>query len=565
MHNLKYLIRPLDQGYVSSFNLLHSPANILIYPSANVKIETHGTHKRWGYLEDRDLGTGVDVLGIATFTKKDPSKSYTLYLTDSDLCKKETAPKTFSYITETYVEGNITTIDGITVTGAGTDWDGNVAKDDYFVLNDDHTSDAEPDTSWRKILSVNGTTIVLTAAYEKNITGQTKSYKIRKVYTVPTDEYWSWAIVGDLFCFSNGNVNVQYWDGDTDYASDLDSTNAIKARYLTEYAERLILVDYGSTRDPLGIAWSKNNDPATWDDTTSGSAQFLTTEDFLTGAGVIGQNLMLYKKKSYIIGNRSGISTAPIYFTRKRYGYGVYAPYSVVTYMGTQAFLGEDNFYMVVGSVLEPIGDDIRDFFFDNVTMTNAAKTYGFVNMTERELIWIANAGATKGVLAFVYNWQEKKWYIYSYADTIKCGGLGADAVYYLGDDDGKVYTYSDDCKGDDGSNIISQSVSSALNIPDQIQQISGHLFTVYEVKLTYVDHGNVSTIVSVSADGGESWSSDTQTIGTAGADGTVKSTTFPFIVTGEFFNIKVYHTGKALTFEWLELTVGLVPSGDIT
>jgi len=75
-------------------------------------------------------------------------------------------------------------------------------------------------------------------------------------YTVPTNERWTWAVVGDKFCFTNGNVNVQYWTG-TGSAADLNASVAVQARYCIEYANRLFIADYGATRDPYGVAGSK--------------------------------------------------------------------------------------------------------------------------------------------------------------------------------------------------------------------------------------------------------------------------------------------------------------------
>jgi len=81
---------------------------------------------------------------------------FTLYLTDTDICKYEgSSGKTFSYKTPTYTTGTITDITNAVVTGSGTSWDtSGIAAGDYFILDTDHTSDEEPDTTWAEIKSI---------------------------------------------------------------------------------------------------------------------------------------------------------------------------------------------------------------------------------------------------------------------------------------------------------------------------------------------------------------------------------------------------------------------------
>jgi hypothetical protein len=335
--------------------------------------------------------------------------------------KKTGTNETFAYITDTYTTGTISSISGTTVTGSGTAWDTNVAAGDYFIMDDDHSANIEPDANWGSIASVTDAThLELDAGYTKNGT----TYKIRKVYTTPSNEYWATAIVNDTFCFSNGNTNVQKWTG-SGYAADLDATNAVKARYLKEYANRLILADYGSTRDPYSLAWSKNLDPTDWTDASAGSAQLLDSLDYITGLGKAGAYMVILKEESYHLAHRTGLYTEPINIPIHKGGIGCIAPTSVVEFQNTIAWLGRDDFYTMGGTWADSIGIKIRDFFFDEVTQANAENSYGFVNPLEKEITWLATT-SSYGKLGFTYRWQMRDWVIYDYNDTIMSGGRGS-------------------------------------------------------------------------------------------------------------------------------------------
>jgi len=433
----KYVIR-LDKGLDYTSPALYAPPGSMLYPSKNVRIDQNSAKKRWGYhTAHKSMGAGIDVQHIIDYQLKTGTAAtrHTLYLIDTDLCKKETGgSNTFSYKTDTGdYNSSVTdiTTDTVTFKASTIAKTENIAIDDKFILDIDHSSSIEPDEHWGTIKTVNTngdyfTSIVLDDAY----TGTTGAHAdvdclIRRVYSIPTNERWVWAIVGDKFCFTNGNTDVQYWDG-ADYAEDLETglTVARQARYCIEFANRLIIADYGVTREPLGLAWSKEGDPTNWSHATAGAVAFLQSADFITGLGKIGTSLFVYKQDSYHVGNRTGNVFAPLEFPVHKLGIGLFAPYSLVDFMGTNAFLGKDNFYAMVGIFAQPIGDAIQEFFFSEVTQANAENAWGFVNEIEHEIHWIATT-TTYGQLDFIYNWFNKRWMIYDYHDTMTGFGKG--------------------------------------------------------------------------------------------------------------------------------------------
>ena len=427
-----YQLRPLQSGVSTEFPTLHEHYGNAVWNSENWRVKQKSIQKRPGYLEDRDLGSGIEIQRICKYDKIDAT-SFTLLLTDKNLIKRETATdKTWSYQTEMGdYDSTIDDITGAVVTGkAGTTWQTDaIAAGDCFILDDDHTADEEPDTHWGVVQTIDSETqITLTATYTGttgSFTGSEKDALIRKVYSTPGNERWSWATVDDKFCFTNGNSDVHYWDN-TGYATALDSTNAKKARYCIEYAERLVLADLevSGSRDPLTVQWSKNGDPTDWTDQTAGSAALLQSSDFITGLGKTGGNLVVYRSDSITFGTRSGRPNAPILFPSTTPGVGMSAPWSLVDVKGTNAWVWRDNFYILNGTQPVSIGDTIRDRFFDIVNEQELLRVFGWNDVLRREVWWRANTSL--GVYHFVWNYASNEWYVYNPAHNIFSAGQGA-------------------------------------------------------------------------------------------------------------------------------------------
>jgi len=92
--------------------------------------------------------------------------------------------------------------------------------------------------------------------------------------------------------------------------------------------------------------------------------------------------------------------------------------------MGTNAFIGRNDFYVIDGGKPVEIRPTIRDTFFDMVEETEIKKAFGFVNYLEDEIIWVANT--SEGKKAFVWDYKTGEWYIYDYAHDVTAGGRGA-------------------------------------------------------------------------------------------------------------------------------------------
>jgi len=176
-----------------------------------------------------------------------------------------------------------------------------------------------------------------------------------------------------------------------------------------------------AARNPWLVRWSKEGDPTNWTDSTAGFNLFIDSEEPITGLGVSGSNLYVFKENSYFIGSRTGESSSPIVFATNRRGIGLYAPYSLVHVAGTVAWMGLNDFYFMNSDVAESIGGPIRKKFFELVADDELKSVFGINNSRYNEILWVANTSA--GQYIFSYNWVEKSWQSYQFGSNVT--GLG--------------------------------------------------------------------------------------------------------------------------------------------
>jgi len=224
----------------------------------NGRVDKKSFMKRWGYSQDRWVGSGVPVLAITIYQKADGTR-YTIFLTDEDACLKQDGA-TFSYITpmDTHtqavfdINGNVVTFLGVpkgTPGGPVHQSDqycvkvGNLKVGDKFILNDasyapDYHANYQPDPAWGTITDITSTlawgdlwitSITLADDYAGT---RVAGYQFipgppygadcifRHVYSIEDGDMWSFTAAASVFCFMNAKVPVQFWDG-TGYAQDL--------------------------------------------------------------------------------------------------------------------------------------------------------------------------------------------------------------------------------------------------------------------------------------------------------------------------------------------------------
>jgi hypothetical protein len=406
----------------------------------NVRVSSARIERRWDSSVYRTFDDGDVIQSVPMYRKEDGTYA-ALALTGTDLCQvRAGTSETYSYLTDTYITGTISNITGAVVTGTSTAWSSSgLAAGDKFILEDDLTPKGEPDATWATILTIDSDTqITLTASYT-GTTGAltTEKYRARKVYTCPIGERWSYATVAGKFCFSNGNTLVQYWGGDdpeitspaTDnFVTDLNATYAKQSKYMIGYAGRLWLANTYNESTAIQDQWllrgSAYGDPT--DFTTEGHKDysFYESEEPITGIGIVGSYLIVYKRTQYHLAHQSGVDTDPLQFSSHKKGVGLYAPYSLVHADGTNLWLGADDFYRMEADTAVSIGGSVRKVFFDLIEEDDLKRVVGVNNNLFSEVLWIATTAT--GQYVFSYNYKHNEWGPYTFTDNLTgIGGFG--------------------------------------------------------------------------------------------------------------------------------------------
>ena len=152
---------------------------------------------------------------------------------------------------------------------------------------------------------------------------------------------------------------------------------------------------------------------------------------------------------------------------------------------------------------------------------------------------------------------------------TINVSAIALDATtiktdygYYFGTDNGTIHLTSDSYKGDAGVIIPCQYITKDTDFADQDQQSNDRWKTIYGVKVFYEDMtANTQLTVGISTDGGVTYESRAQTLGTGNEKR--KDTTFYFIITGQFFRFKISNGSSDGTFKLLGMEVEYQDSGE--
>ena len=159
------------------------------------------------------------------------------------------------------------------------------------------------------------------------------------------------------------------------------------------------------------------------------------------------------------------------------------------------------------------------------------------------------------------------------YAETptaeIAIGGYVLDAIslktnyaYYLGDSSGKIYEYSGSYLGDAGATIPSRWESKDTDFSDQDLQISHRSKTIEKMRLHYIDKTEDAVIsVSLSTDGGATWTPRTKTIGTG--DGKAKHQDYYSVKSGHMFRFAIENASATDEFLMTGLEIFFTVGGD--
>ncbi len=283
------------------------------------------------------------IMAVGAF--KSSSFEYTFVLTPTRLWRL--SGSTWTEIKQLYTTGTISTTQGsTTVNGTGTQW---LSGPDPVKAGDEITFNGET----KVIASVaSNTQLTLTAAAEQTYSG---AYQIRMFLKGGVTDLFSWVVFRDRLYFVQGIDVVKVWDGGDTYTyEDVLSGQSYSCKYLTTWADRLILLHtkedgVWQRRRMRWCARATPSGPLDWVGDGSGAVDLMVTQGYITGAKPFAGKLVIYKDDSISLAQETGQVAAPFDIAQSVVNVGCVAPFSLADVGSAHVFAGRDGIYIYDG------------------------------------------------------------------------------------------------------------------------------------------------------------------------------------------------------------------------
>lgn len=162
-----------------------------------------------------------------------------------------------------------------------------------------------------------------------------------------------------------------------------------------------------------GIRWGDLDDPESFafNSLASEADFFLLDPDAgeITGVSYQRGQPIVYSRNNIEIGNYigfpGGFQHQPLFP-----GLGNIFHNAVVRLKEIDYFIGADNFYILNGLQTTAIGDNIFEFFINDVVNTIGTSVRGFSDTKKYQVFWVYNSISHGGLWSVVYNYKEQVW-----------------------------------------------------------------------------------------------------------------------------------------------------------
>lgn len=240
------------------------------------------------------------------------------------------------------------------------------------------------------------------------------------------------AITNGRVYFSNGSVVGVYTDGQAALQVAGDIPGAF--RYAGILANHMIICyttepapgNVGSASFPQRVRWSNVGDANSWTpgpSTSAGFTDLLEVPDDITGFATLGRSGYVFRSNGISLVTPTGIGTSPFQFdqvTNSPQGVGCFYPYSLDTYGGISAFVGQQDVYLFDGTSFTPIGGEAKKKIFADIANSTGDVITGQIcpNLGtgfDYLAYYLTIPGNSNGLpITWVYSWDDQGWWRFS-------------------------------------------------------------------------------------------------------------------------------------------------------
>lgn len=402
-------------------------------------------------------------------------------------------------------------------------------------------------------------------------------------FTGGSTDYFSTAVVQDRLCIANGVDKIVSWQGAA--APVALNANAPIAHYLIGFADRLFagnIVNYQQR-----IQWCISGDVTDWVGTGSGYYDCIETADAITGLGLMGGGLVIFREESILTGTRTGIPSPCVMVKPWISGVGCYCPRSLVSMENDIYFVSKDPYvYRLTSSGEECVSLKVNSFFSEYINPGYLSTVFAHHNPVYDEYwLHVPDNSHSNPNQVFGYSYEGKHWtyhgltflagYDYKWQgasytfDNQPAGTFDTDTgafddvegmlgqpISVFSDSSGYSHKMTGAEADDNGTSFA--SVWESFDLADPQGKLIGALKNIVE----YYADAPVDIEVWLSVDGGATYS-QMDAISLESAAGAIRLAHADFMAAGTRVRFRLNYTSGSGRFRILKIKPKLIVRGD--
>lgn len=384
-------------------------------------------------------------------------------------------------------------------------------------------------------------------------------------FTGTSTQFFSWDVIGNKLCFSQGVDKINIWDGiAAGYV--LASAAAPAALFVAEIGLHLMAANLliGANHFTQSYMWSGAGDPTDWTSFNSGRNDNLNNLGPITGLRKLGTFGYGWHQRGILQIQPTGIGVAPFAFipiANSNVGNISANTLDHFNQNGVECaiYVGKDNVYVFNQSSVIPVGDSpidgrrrlgARSRIFSDLISGGPTNAFGFVTQSINGQVFNAYWLIIPGIRTWVFNFDEGNWTDLSYDAGQTVAGLFfkqqgiriADLVGRISDQSwspdtiNPINPFDGFAMGFNNGRVAFIDFTNYSELPAQIEsgkhimQDRRHKHSVKNFRLTVQDNGPTTYTVNMTNNTGQSLTKSI-TIGTGSGDSI--SYVLPFVISG--------------------------------
>lgn len=297
-------------------------------------------------------------------------------------------------------------------------------------------------------------------------------------YAGGTETRWSFAQFGDSSLCANKIEVIQRSPGSGDFA---DIASAPKAKIIFSVGAFVMALNVDDGTDkPDGWHCCAAFDDTDWVEavaTQCASGRLVSSPGPLTAGLRLGEYAIAYKERSIYLGQYVGAPAVWDWIQVPGGDSGAIGQDALCDIGGTHFFVGNDNFWVFDGTKPVPVGDEIRQWFFNNSDPTYRYKTQCVFDR-QNNLVWVhfVSNGASTLDSAVVFHVKNKnqRWGQVSIEIEAALNYVASGITYDTWDTAGATYDTLPDIPYDSQYWLAGGRAPSIFNSSHQLQLLTG-------------------------------------------------------------------------------------------